>query len=432
MTGAPGPTADRGGAAVRWTRWAAVGVTAVLPLVVVPGLEAPFSTPKLALLGVWVVSGLVVLAIARIHPLADCGTAVLVLVPGWASAVSASALGSREASVEILLLALLPVGAFLLLCGLRPEPTALLQAATLSGGAVAALALVQYSGLNPFGLLGWSGPAYGSPRMRVYGTLGNPNFVAAFLAASAPAAWAVAIRAAGWRRTLAWLALAVVAAGTLATGSRAPALVLLILAVGSLFRSSRRSALGLAVLAAVVVLLSAARPLTETVQGRVHIWRVSLPHVLDHPWLGGGPGSFALDYPRWETARLAEGTLPPGAERFAGLQRHAHNDYLEILVDYGLAGLLLFSAVAALAIRRSTAAAKRGGGPEKTGAAAGLIAILALALVDFPLHRPAESFLFWTFLWIVLSPGQDEPAQGAGETSGREGRRRHFSIGGAV
>jgi O-antigen ligase len=72
--------------------------------------------------------------------------------------------------------------------------------------------------------------------------------------------------------------------------------------------------------------------------------------------------------------------------------QHAHNDYLEFWIDYGPIGLAAFLALSAWLL----SAAWR---PEADAAAwAGAAALLAIALVDFPFHRPAEWGLYWLLL----------------------------------
>jgi O-antigen ligase len=257
--------------------------------------------------------------------------------------------------------------------------------------------------------------------MRVFATLGNPNFVAAFLAASAPAAWAAGMLFPNGRKRVVWLAACglLLAGGILATGSRAPALAALAVAAWAMFRSLRKRHLAILpiLFGLLLVGVSTARPLADTLEGRLFIWRVALPHALESPLTGGGPGSFQLNYPGWETDRLA---VARGEARFAGFQRHSHNDYLETLVDYGLPGLLLLLAIPALVLGRFCFAKRDSADPAAEGAAAGIVALMALALVDFPLHRPVEAFLFWLFLAIVHSsdtipaaPGPDASPAGA-------------------
>jgi putative inorganic carbon (hco3(-)) transporter len=416
---------------LRALRGVAVAVAAAIPLVCWPGLAAPFSTPKLALLAAWVAAGLLAAAAARLPLLAALDSLLFGLVLGWIGLVSISAILAPHVSAEILLLALLPAGAFILQAGLKPRADAVLAAVAAAGAVVASIAILQYAGADPFRWLGWAGPADGSPRLRVFSTLGNPNFVAAFLAAAVPAAWAAGLRIPDWRMRIAGLAAGglLLAGGILATGSRAPALAALAVAAWAVFRSLKKRYLAILpiLFGLLVVGISTARPLADTLEGRLFIWRVTLPHVLESPLVGAGPGSFQLNYPAWETARLA---VARSEARFAGFQRHSHNDYLETLVDYGVPGLLLLLAVPALLFGRFCFTRRDSADPAAEGAAAGAVALMALALVDFPLHRPAEAFLFWLFLAIVHSsisipaaPGPDlRPAEAA----------RRISQGGSV
>lgn len=416
---------------LRALRGAAVGVAAAVPLVCWPGLAAPFSTPKLVLLAAWVVAGLLAALAGRIPLLAALDSLLYGLVLGWIGLVSVSAILAPHVSAEVLLLALLPAGAFVLQAGLKPKPAAVLGAVAAAGAVVALVAVLQSAGADPFRLLGWAGPVAGSPRMRVFSTLGNPNFVAAFLTAAAPAVWAAGrfLPDRKWRTLFLTAGGLLLAGGILATGSRAPALAALGVAAWAAFRSLKKWHLAVLpiLFSLLVVGVSTARPLADTLAGRLFIWQVSLPHALESPLLGGGPGSFQLNYPAWETARLA---VARDEARFAGFQNHSHNDYLETLVDYGAPGLLLLLAIPAAVLGRFCFAKRNPADPAAEGAAAGVVALLALALVDFPLHRPAEAFLFWLFLAIVHSshtilaaPGPDAgPAEAA----------RRISQGGSV
>lgn len=410
---------------------AAVAVTAAVPLVFWPGLETSFSTPKLVLLAVWVTAGLLAAAAARIPLLAKLDTLLYALVLGWIGLVSVSAILASHVSAEILLLALLPAGAFILLAGLKPQPAAVLGAVAAAGAVVALVAILQYVGADPFRLFGWTGPAAGSPRMRVFSTLGNPNFVAAFLTAAAPAVWAAGRFLPDRKRRTLFLTAGglLLAGGILATGSRAPALAAVAVAAWAAFRSMRKWHLAVLPLlfGLLLVGVSTARPLADTLEGRLFIWRVALPHALESPLTGGGPGSFQLRYPGWETARLA---VARDEARFAGFQRHSHNDYLEALVDYGVPGLFLALAVPALLLGRFCFAKRGAADPAATGAAAGAVALMALALVDFPLHRPAEAFLFWIFLAIVHSSNPIPAAPGADLRPAAAARR--ISQGGSI
>ena len=82
---------------------------------------------------------------------------------------------------------------------------------------------------------------------------------------------------------------------------------------------------------------------------------------------------------------------PGSAAALAGDQ--LHNDYLQRLVEQGIAGLAALVVVIALALRRAPPAL-----------AAAIAALAARALVDFPLARPAELCLFTLLIAAALHP----------------------------
>jgi len=62
------------------------------------------------------------------------------------------------------------------------------------------------------------------------------------------------------------------------------------------------------------------------VEGRDQMWRTILDSWSESPWIGKGAGS---------SSEVVENALGPGVE-------HPHNDYLRILHDYGVVGLVLW------------------------------------------------------------------------------------------
>jgi O-antigen ligase len=245
--------------------------------------------------------------------------------------------------------------------------------------------------------------------MRVYASLGNPNYVGAFLAAVLPLAFAAALDPPRRRSDL--LCLALVVLGIAATGSRGAWLgacagsAWLVLAGPA---ADRRRALGVAVAVIAVgaaVALGPARGLAETTRGRVYIWTVAAPHLLDHPLTGRGLGSFEVAYPAWEAERIERG-VDRDVRAYATAQRHAHNDYVERLSDLGVPGLVAWMALAA-----SVLLAPRPGGRAASdsrlaaAAAAGIAALAAVSLVDFPMQRPVERFTWWTLAVLATGGG---------------------------
>ena len=357
----------------------------LLPLVCWPNLERPFSTPKL-----WLLAAMA-LAVAAHH----LRSRERLRVPGWPwlawlGAIALSAATGAYVSLEALLLVLLPVGLYT--CPLPPKR---IGSALLAGSAIESLmAVLQYCHADPLQLLGWIPETFSNPRMRVYGTLGNPAFVAAFLCATLPLY-------AGVKRK-AWLGagLALQAAAIFATGSRISLLALPAAAAVLAFRGVKAHKWLLAGVPAAVLLLwlSPARPLGVTVEGRLYLARVTVAHWNEIRPLGQGPGAYRLQFAQWQENWLRDPQNREKAGDFAGLVNHAHNDYVEMLVDFGPAGLIAFLVLSGWLMANAWRTPERG---WCAGAWGGLAALLAAACADFPFHRPAEWALFWLLLAML-------------------------------
>lgn len=124
--------------------------------------------------------------------------------------------------------------------------------------------------------------------------------------------------------------------------------------------------------------------------GRVWLWKPALRMWSDHRWQGVGPGHFDARFPQYRTPEVQ---LNPG---------WAHNEYLNLLADYGLLGTLLAGAAVGAfgwSVARSVKFVERGSndlgnrGSNRTaffvGAISGLGTLAVHCLVDFNLHMPA-------------------------------------------
>lgn len=406
-------TASGNAPCARFFSWMLPVFAFSLPLAVLPGLEQPFSRPKLVLWSVVVLVGL--LSCARhVHAawrsLPSWVQAVLTV---WLGTLGAAALLDNFSSPVSLILPLAGVGWLVLLLAVRLQPERLAWGLVLSGGAVAAVALAQFLHLDPFSRLGWLPASTFSSRMSVFSTLGNPNFVAAFLSGLLPLSLSLMsqMRKYRWQWSLLF-ALQVTA--ILATGSRAPILALAGASVWMVSLHRRKLAGAFLLIALCIILLvtlfSSARDLGTTLKGRAYIWKVAAPHLADHFVFGLGPGGFGASFPVWE-AQYWKRAGDVHDRIFAGLEDHAHNDYLEIFADYGIAGLSAFLAVLSVFLRLAWIRTRNCPARLVAGAAAGVVALAAVALVDFPLMRPAEVFLFWSLMAITVI-GNSQPFQG--------------------
>ncbi len=386
----------RAAVAMEWLVCAAI---ALLPLACWPNLDHPFEGPKLCLLAVVAAALAARYLLAR--PKLDRPPDVsgwLWLV--WLASVAVSALAAPYVSLEALLILTAPVPlAFALERGMISRER-VCRAILAGSSAMCAIAVLQYAGADPLRWLGWSPETFSSPRMRVYGTLGNPDFVAAWCAGALP----LAVMCAGirrsefWRPAFAgWGVVALHLGAMLATGSRVFLLAIPVaITAMAVPRGAKLSRWWLA--AAGVVLVAAVwcspgRPLGVVFDGRLYLARVAWSGWRNIPVVGHGPGSFELQFAKQQTAWLR--AHPGEGAAFAGAVDHAHNDYLEMLIELGPLGLGAFLALAgALAWRARHA-------PDDAvvlGAWGGVAALAAVALVDFPFHRPAEWGLLLTLL----------------------------------
>ncbi len=132
---------------------------------------------------------------------------------------------------------------------------------------------------------------------------------------------------------------------------------------------------------------------------RLVIWKDTWNLVKQRPWFGWGAGTFPAVYPLVRTE--------PSDLRWM----EAHNDYLQVLCELGVAGvLLLFGPLIALAGRlaRNALRAPVLEGRGQAAIAASLVGILLHEFTDFHLYVPANA------LWILLLAGM-----GAARLTGR-------------
>lgn len=119
---------------------------------------------------------------------------------------------------------------------------------------------------------------------------------------------------------------------------------------------------------------------------RLKVAQDAIGIVRDYPAFGTGLGTFESGYMRYQT------TMP------RLLFDHAHNDYVEIITDTGIIGLLLATAMALLFFGMLFRRWRRKHGQfGKCIGAGGLAAFIALAthsVTDFNLHIPANALLF--------------------------------------
>jgi O-antigen ligase len=137
---------------------------------------------------------------------------------------------------------------------------------------------------------------------------------------------------------------------------------------------------------------------------RSAMWRAAEQMWLDHFWLGVGPGLYDYRFRQYRPATLQE------------RPDRVHNDYLNLLADWGAAGgIIVMAGMAAFAaglwqVRYRVRRAENdfGGGTSNRsafflGASGGLLALAIHSFVDFNLHIPSNAILGVTLLALLTS-----------------------------
>lgn len=278
-----------------------------------------------------------------------------------------------------------------------------LMIAFVAGAAVSVLWGAAKGGLSPTG----GGGEVANADARFQGGSGDPNYLAAVLVPAIMLAGGLAVWRSSTRRAMLALATAIIALGLAATQSRGGLIAACVCVVVALVIWRGRRGLILAligVVALATVSFFVANPAawhriqqSNQGSGRVDIWKVAWRVVHDHPFAGVGIGQFAQVSPHY--------VLQPGALRYVGLivEKHilVHNLYLQLWVETGIVGLLLFLGLVITSVTAAWRAARRFDAQGDTEMAAlaraAVLALIGMLTASFFLSNLAAS-QFWVLL----------------------------------
>lgn len=265
--------------------------------------------------------------------------------------------------------------------------------------------------------------AWGLEAPRPSGTFANPNFLAGYLAA----VWCVVlsrllyarIGRGGWgerflsiQTALPMAAAALILLAITRTGSRGGLLALVVgSTVAVAVRFGRKGLLGVAVVAAIA--LSVPNPLSDRIRAehrvnpvgyaRWQMWERAAHQMAGQP-LGAGLGLYQYTYP--QNAFPIEGRVA----RYGHAAQTPHNEYVQIAVELGVPGIVIFGWGIVLILREMrTALAGRLRRRQRglvVGVGAAWAAIMVHAAVDSNLHEPAIVIVLILCTAILLSVGR--------------------------
>jgi O-antigen ligase/tetratricopeptide (TPR) repeat protein len=138
----------------------------------------------------------------------------------------------------------------------------------------------------------------------------------------------------------------------------------------------------------------------EALTSRVPLWTDSWPLFLEFPLLGTGFGTFAYVEP-----------LHRAHTESIFIHEHAHNEFLEALIEGGIVRLLISIVAIGLVFRFGWRAIRRNAGEPASalalGALFGFTSIVLQSIGDFGIHLPAIAFLTTVLVGQLVAAGQE-------------------------
>lgn len=137
---------------------------------------------------------------------------------------------------------------------------------------------------------------------------------------------------------------------------------------------------------------------SDITTNRTHIWNVTIEVIKNYLPFGTGLGGYSVAYTQFDT--------------FNGIERveQAHNDYLQILTDAGIIGLIFAGFFTFKLFKTGVKNTKTPNTFRRgvaIGALAGCFAIFVHSLFDFVLHTTAITYLFITLVGLVVVSGNE-------------------------
>ncbi len=296
------------------------------------------------------------------------------------------------------------------------------KAMTLSGAILAAIGICQYYGIGFTDIPGNSIP---------YGTMANKNLLSAVLCMTLPFGVYAAFQLGRWWQVVGFLSALLSLMEVIISQTRADwmALAVATLLIIPLYfvRSKDRTLLGepkkqnrrkkvVLALAVVVILVAGVsgiiiRPgqssigqrITSIVthqdpssQERLVIWKKSLEMFGGHPLTGIGIGNWKVVYPGLGTA----GTRAAAADIYF---QQPHNDYLWILAETGIPGLIAFLAVLGLVLWYGIRTLRHADSGEDGLLALALLFAVICAMVDAFFSYPRERIELVTYVAFIFA-----------------------------
>jgi len=163
---------------------------------------------------------------------------------------------------------------------------------------------------------------------------------------------------------------------------------------------------GLVLIMFLTFMLYKIRP--ASANARLLIWRISLNMIKDHPITGIGLGDFAIQYMNYQAEFFKN---PANIEHWANVAsnvNHAHNEFLQLFVESGIIGFLLFLAFLFFTYQETfrSIRSKKLNNEDRLiiiGSISAISSILILSFFGFFLYFPYLTIFFIAYLAITVN-----------------------------
>ncbi len=150
-------------------------------------------------------------------------------------------------------------------------------------------------------------------------------------------------------------------------------------------------------------------------EGRIALYAATLRAAIEFLPFGSGLATFPDVFPRFQS------------EVFGGFIDHAHNDYLQLFMEAGLAApVIVAPALAAYVVRMSqllSRSDRRSFTVLQIAAGVGLLPMILHSMFDFALHMPSNAMWFAALAGVMFHPGMDARAVAVEAPSPRDRAR---------
>ena len=177
----------------------------------------------------------------------------------------------------------------------------------------------------------------------------------------------------------------------------------------------------LTIVSSILILISIAGALAgiyllkkDSANGRLLLWKVTGQAIREQPWTGTGTGGFPAGYAEAQAEYFTSGKASETEMMVAGCPEYGFNEFLQIGLEQGLVGLMVFVLLLSYSLFRGVK-------NRQVGAAGGILALMVFSLAAYPLQLPE----FWVVLVVLMGVANSNTPVDADTppTPSREGRK---------